>query len=67
MKQPRHPEITVQLTGRDGNAFAVIGRVRQALRRARVPNAEIKQFIEEATSSDYDHLLQTVMEWVDAS
>ena len=27
----RHPEVTVQLTGTDGNAFAVLGAVKNAL------------------------------------
>jgi hypothetical protein len=32
----RHPEVTVQLTGEDGNAFMIIGLARQALRDAGV-------------------------------
>jgi hypothetical protein len=39
--------------------------VQRALRRARVPQEEIKQFQLEATSGDYDNLLQTCMRWVD--
>ena len=31
---PKFPEIDVQLTGEDGNAFAVLGKVSKALRRA---------------------------------
>jgi hypothetical protein len=27
----RHPEVTVQLTGTDGNAFSVLGAVKNAL------------------------------------
>jgi len=61
----KHPEITVQLCGRDGNAFAIIGAVRQALRRANVPAEEIQQFSEQATSGDYDNVIQTAMLWVD--
>ena len=30
-----------------------------------VPREEQEEFMEEATSGDYDHLLQTVMKWVD--
>ena len=33
----------------------------KALRRAKVPKAEIDAFMAEATSGDYDHLLATVM------
>ena len=32
----RHPDITVQLTGQGGNAFAILGRVARALRTAGV-------------------------------
>jgi hypothetical protein len=65
MNQPKYPDIRVELVGHDGNAFAIIGRVRQAMRRATVPAEDIDAFSKEATSSNYDHLLQTVMIWVD--
>jgi Domain of unknown function (DUF4314) len=63
--QPRYPEVQVQLSGEDGNAFAVLGRTAAALRQAGVPQEEIDVFFAEATSGDYDHLLQTTMAWVD--
>jgi hypothetical protein len=59
---PLHPEVTVQLTGTDGNAFAIIGKVSQALRRAKIDPAP---FQAEAMSGDYDNLLMTAMRWVD--
>lgn len=61
----RYPSITVELIGQDGNAFFIIGRVRQALRRAGVSKEEVDTFAEEAMSGDYDHVLQTVLTWVD--
>jgi len=61
----KYPEIEVQLSGSDGNAFAVLGKVRKALRRADVPKEEIEQFTKEATGGDYNHLLGVCMEWVD--
>ena len=63
--QPRYPDIQVQLTGQDGNAFAILGRTTAALRAAGVPSEEIDAYFAEATSGDYDHLLQTTMRWVD--
>jgi hypothetical protein len=63
--RPRHPDICVQLSGQDGNAFAVLGRTAAALRAAGVPQEGIDTFFAEATSGDYDHLLQTTMAWVD--
>jgi Domain of unknown function (DUF4314) len=63
--QPRYPEVQVQLSGEDGNAFAILGRTAAALRAAGVPSEEIDAFFAEATSGDYDHLLHTTMAWVD--
>jgi len=62
---PKYPNINVALAGEDGNAFAILGRVQTALRRGGVDKAEIDAFMAEAMSGDYDHLLQTVMQWVD--
>jgi len=60
----KYPEIEVQLTGQDGNAFMILGLVGQALRRAGVSDEERKAFQTEATSGDYHHLLATAMKWV---
>lgn len=65
--EPRHPEVKVQLVGTDGNAFAVLGKVRNALRSAGVPQEERDEFMAEAMSGDYDHLLATCMRWVEVS
>jgi len=64
---PKYPEVEVQLTGEDGNAFNLIGIVRRAMRSAGVPAEEIGAFCTEAMSGDYDHLLQTCMQWVEVS
>ena len=62
---PKFPEIEVTLTGADGNAFAILGTVKKALKESgMVTPEEIKAFMDEATSGDYDHLLQTCMFWV---
>jgi hypothetical protein len=63
----RHPEVRVRLVGEDGNAFAILGRVLRAMRRAGVPKEERDEFAREATSGDYDHLLQTCVRWVDCT
>lgn len=60
---PKHPEITVTLTGNDGNAFAVLGRCREAVVEASLTDDEIAAFMAEAMAGDYDHLLQTAMRW----
>ena len=61
MVEPLNPGVIVQLSGKDGNAYAIIGAVRLAMRRANLPQQAIKTFTEEAMASDYDHVLQTAM------
>ena len=51
-------DAVVELTGNDGNAFAILGRVRRAILRSNHPELA-EQFIQEATAGDYDHLLVT--------
>lgn len=63
--QVKYPDIEVELFDSDGNAFMIIGKVRRALSRARVPREDIDKFVEEATSGDYDNVLQTCMKWVE--
>lgn len=63
----KFPHVEVRLVGTDGNAFALLGRVKRALERAGVPEPEVEGFIAEATAGDYDHLLQTVMKYVDVT
>ena len=60
----KYPNIDVQLSGEDGNAFVIIGRVSSALRRADISNDIIEAFREEAMLGDYDGVLQTAMRWV---
>jgi hypothetical protein len=60
---PRHPDIKVKLVGEDGNAFAILGCCQRAARQAGLPKSEIDEFRREATSGDYDHLLQTCIRW----
>jgi len=52
----------VVLIGRDGNAVAILAACRRAATDAGWTKEEITAFLAEATSDDYDHLLETVME-----
>ncbi|MDP9821046.1 hypothetical protein [Nocardioides massiliensis] len=65
MNTPRYPDLTVQLSGHDGNAFAVLGRVARALKSHGVSAAEVQQFNDEAMSGSYDDLLRTCARWVE--
>ncbi len=55
----------VKLVGEDGNAFAILGRVRRALRDAGASPECVERYTREATSGDYDHLLAVTIEYVD--
>lgn len=57
-------DVTVQLSGSDGNAYAVLGRIQGALRKAGASSEAIRDFVKEAKAGDYDHLLQTAMKYV---
>jgi hypothetical protein len=60
-------DIQVQLIGKDGNAFAIMGAVQRALRKAGAPKEEINQYLKDAMSGDYDNLLRTTMDWVEVA
>ena len=64
MIQIKHPHVNVRLVGEDGNAFAILGRVLQAMRRGGVEQKERDTFYAEATAGDYENLLQAVVAWV---
>ena len=64
MKGPISKPI-VKLIGQDGNAFAIMGRVKQALRRSGADREYIDKYLSEATSGDYNHLLAVSMKYVE--
>ena len=53
----------VQLTGIDGNAFVIIGRVSAHIKRSDKPEL-VEQFIDDAQAGDYDNMLQVCMKYV---
>ena len=67
MTTTKYPEITVQLSGAEGNAYAVMAKVSTALRRAGVSDADVGLYRDESLSGDYDHLLRTAMAWVNVA
>lgn len=61
----KFPNVHVQLTGMNGNAFNLLGLCKRAAQKAGVSDTEVKAFLDEATAGDYDHLLATCMKWFD--
>jgi hypothetical protein len=60
---PDREKPTVKLTGEDGNAFAVMGAVTSALRKAGYTNEEVHEYQSQAMSGDYNNLLAVSMRW----
>lgn len=52
------------LVGVDSNAFSVLAYVKTALKREGLKD-KIDDYMAEATSSDYDHLLAISIEYID--
>lgn len=46
------------------NAFAILGVVQKALKKAGATEEEIKQHYADSTSGDYDHLMSVQEDWV---
>lgn len=63
MTTPIHPHINIPMVGEDGNAYAILARVKRIMRRAGLEDSEWDKFLKEATCGDYDNLLRTVMLW----
>jgi hypothetical protein len=54
-------KIKLELVGLDGNAFSLMGAFKKQARKEKWSNEEIDQVLNECMSSDYDHLLVTLM------
>lgn len=63
MTDIKYPEITVKIVGVNGNAFCILGICTREMKRHNLPKSEIDNFMSEATSGDYNHLLCTVTNW----
>lgn len=46
-----------KLSGEDGNAFAILGRVKAALKNAGAPEQDLRDYMDNAMSGDYGNLL----------
>ena len=53
------------LVGVDGNAFSVMGYVSNAMRRSGFSTKEMDEYLADAQSSDYNHLLAVSVDMVE--
>ena len=63
---PKYPEVKVQLTGKDGNIFYILGRCKNAS-RGKMTNEQFEEFSKDLMSGDYNHALNTVQEYFTVS
>jgi len=60
----KYPEINVKLVGSDGIAYVMLGRFTAPMTSAGCTPAQVKAFLDDATSRGYDNVLQTCMRYV---
>ena len=58
-------DTTVALTQVDGNAFAIMGAVKSAIKSAGASQEEIDQYLAESMSGDYGNLIRVACSWVE--
>lgn len=54
-------KVKLELVGLNGNAYSLMGAFQNAARRQGWTKEEIKVVLDDATSSDYDHLLAVLV------
>lgn len=52
----------INISGPDGNAYALMGYVRRFGKQLGMPKSRIDGIIEDMTSGDYDHLVEVFVE-----
>jgi len=55
---------TVKLIDTNGDAFAIMGRVKNALVKAGADKEYVQRYMDQAMSGDYDNLLCITMDYV---
>lgn len=62
---PKYPTVKVQLVGPYAGFHPTVRAVQSAMRTAGVPDMELSNFYQDATTADEGHLLRTCLRWVD--
>ena len=67
MSDDKQTGVEVQMTGQNGNIFAIMGRVQKAMKRAGFAK-ESKELVKEVTSShSYSEALEVIADYVEVS
>ena len=56
--------VSINMDGPEGNAFVVLGKVQDAMKKAGATKSDVEEFMEVATSGDYINLIETCYKWV---
>lgn len=65
MANPRFDtEVVLDLSGPEGNSFMILGQTKKAIQREGGSPEAITEYMDAATSGDYEHLLKVTKEWV---
>ena len=63
IKDTGYKKVSVELIGQDGDAFAIMGRVIRAMKKADIPKEIRNEYRREAMSGDYSHLIYTTLQY----
>lgn len=57
--------LVLDIGGEDGNAYMIMGKTAAVLRHLNASEDAIEDYFTEATSGDYDHLLEVTAQWIE--
>ena len=57
-------KIDLELIGLDGNAFFIMGSFSKQAKKEGWEESEIKEVLDECKKGNYDHILQTIMKYI---
>ena len=57
-------KIDLELIGLDGNAFFIMGSFSKQAKKEGLEESEIKEVLDECKKGNYDHILQTIMKYI---
>lgn len=64
---PQARKVALSLIGLEGNAFNLLGHFQRAARQQGWTDIDIKSVLGDATSGDYNHLLQVLIQHTEPS